>query len=334
MKSKKIVFSAPFQVELWTEEVDSENIPPDSIAIKTDYTLISPGTDMSCLAGKEFWFELPNTPGYSAVGEILGTGENITDFQKGNKVFFYGSNRQYQLVPDSELIMKVPAGDNEKFVPFIRLATIAMTAIRVAPVELGDTVVITGLGPVGNFAAQLSKLAGAKVIGIDPSASRRKLALNCGADFVLDPVTCDLKEEITKLTDGRGADIAIEASGMTQVIESTLPLLKTMGQLILLGTPRAPYMTDATAMYRQTHDGACITVKGASEWRYPVKHEQFVKHSMERNSRIVMELLDSGKLNAAPLLTHLLPPEQAAAAYEGVRNDRESYFGVIFDWTK
>ena len=144
----------------------------------------------------------------------------------------------------------------------------------------------------------------------------------------------DVKEEITKLTDGRGADIAIEASGMTQVIESTLPLLKTMGQLILLGTPRAPYMTDATAMYRQTHDGACITVKGASEWRYPVKHEQFVKRSMERNSRIVMELLDSGKLNAAPLLTHLLPPEQAAAAYEGVRNDRESYFGVIFDWTK
>ena len=157
---------------------------------------------------------MPDTPGYTAVGEAIAIGDKVDGVKKGDKLFFYGSNRQYQLVSGSELVIQVPTGENEKFMPFIRLATIAMTAIRVGSVELGDTMVVTGLGPVGNFAAQLSKLAGARVIGVDPSESRRKLALQCGADFVFDPADCNLPGEIMKLTNDLGVDTVIEASGI------------------------------------------------------------------------------------------------------------------------
>lgn len=333
MKSKKIVFAAPFQVELGVEEFDPAAVPAGKLAVKTLYTLVSPGTDMSCLAGKEGWFKLPGTPGYTAVGEVIAVGAGCANFAPGDRVFFYGSNREYQLADPGELALKVPAADLTQ-IPFVRLATIAMTAIRVSPVELGDTVVISGLGPVGNLAAQLAKLAGATVIGLDPSAARRALAQKCGIDLVLDPLTADVAGLVRQITGGAGADVCIEASGFTAAIEAALPLVKALGDMVLLGTPRQEYLTNATAMYRQSHDGACVNIKGASEWRYPVRQEKFVKHSMERNSEIVFNLIADQKLHIKPLQSHIVPPAGAPAAYEGVHTDREHYFGVVFDWTK
>lgn len=334
MKSRKIVFAAPFRVELGVEEFDAAAVPAGKLAVKTLYTLVSPGTDMSCLAGKESWFQLPGTPGYTAVGEVIAAGQGAGDYQAGDRVFFYGGNRQFQLADPGELVLKIPAGVELWLAPFVRLATIAMTAVRVSPVELGDTVIVSGLGPVGNLAAQLAKLAGATVIGLDPSAARRELAQQCGIDFTVDPLTADVPKLIREITGGAGVDAVIEASGLTAAIAAALPLVKPMGDMILLGTPRQEYLTNATAMYRQSHDGACVNIKGASEWRYPVRQEKFVKHSMERNSQIVFDLIANQKLHLKPLLSHLLPPAEAPMAYEGVRTDREHYFGVVFDWTK
>ncbi len=334
MKSRKIVLSKPFVVEIGHEEFDAGCVPDETLAVRTNYTLVSPGTELSCLAGLESWFPLPNTPGYTATGTVIAVGGGVEGFAVGDRVFFYGGNREYQLVPVSEFVMKIPAGVDEKLVPFVRIATIAMTALRVSPMELGDLIVVSGLGPVGNLAVQLVKQAGGRCVAIDPSAARRELALKCGADAVFDPADSNLAEEIGKRSGGRGADAVIEASGQTGAIEQCLPLIRPLGDMVLLGTPRAPYETNATAMYRQSHDGACVTVKAASEWRYPVKHEKFVKHSMECNSAVVFDLLQSGKLAVDVLLSHVLPPEEAPAAYEGVRNDKEKFFGVIFDWTR
>ncbi len=333
MKSKKIVFSAPFKVELWNDEVELSNLAENAIALKTHYTLISPGTDMACLAGIESWFKLPNTPGYTAVGEVVATGSKVTNFAKGDLVYqFGGSNKEYQIVSSSELLIKLPKGIKENLVPFARMASIALTALRVGPVELGDLVAVTGLGLVGNFAVQLAKNAGAKVIAIDISEKRRELALKSGADYAFNPAAGNVKDKVMEISGGLGVNTVIESSGMSQVIAESLPLITPYGDMVLLGSPRAEYTTNITPLYRQSHDGNCINIKGASEWRVPVKYEKFVKHSIERNSKIVLDLIASEKLNVEALLTHTFKPEDAAKAYEGVRTDKENYLGVVFDW--
>lgn len=335
MKSRKIVFASPWKTELVTEEVDTSNLAENAVALRKRFTLISAGTELACLSGGESWFKLPNTHGYTGISEVLGAGKAVKDFAKGDLVFHYGNHKEVQVVPTTELLLKVPAGITEKYVPFTRMATIAMTAIRVSEIELGDAVAVTGQGLVGIMAAQLARLSGGEVIALDPSAHRRDLATKCGIRHAIDPSVGGVKEKVMALTGNAGVSTYIEASGVPKVFIDSLPLVGKGGEAILLGSPRGEYMVNATDLLNQSHlwSNGCINVKGAHEWRYPVKHDAFVKHSFERNSRIVMDLIRTGDLAIEPLLTHTMKPEQAAAAYEGLRNDKEAYIGVVFDWS-
>jgi hypothetical protein len=83
----------------------------------------------------------------------------------------------------------------------------------------------------------------------------------------------------------------------------------------------------------------CPTFKGAHEWRYPVRaggpvpDEPGPKHSLERNTRIVFDLMRDGRLAYRPLRTHLLPPGEAQTAYAELRDRKDEFLGVVFDWT-
>ncbi|MBN8216081.1 MAG: zinc-binding alcohol dehydrogenase [Spirochaetes bacterium] len=335
MKSRKIVFAAPWKTELAVEEVETAAVPENALVLRKHFTLVSAGTELACLSGGESWFKLPGVHGYTALSEVLAVGAGVKDFAKGDLVFHYGNHREIQVVPTTDLVLKVPAGITEKHVPFTRMATIAMTAIRVSGIELGDAVAVTGQGLVGIMAAQLARLSGGEVIALDPSAQRLELARRCGIVHTIDPSAGGVKEKVMALTGGAGVSTYIEASGVPKVFIESLPLVGKGGEAILLGSPRGEYPVNATELLNYSHlwSHGCVTVKGAHEWRYPVKHDGFVKHSFERNSRIVIDLIKSGALAIDPLLTHTLKPEQHAQAYEGLRHEKEKYIGVVFDWS-
>ena len=218
---------------------------------------------------------------------------------------------------------------------FTRMVCVAFTALRISNIELGDYVGVTGLGLVGNFAAQLAALQGGRVIGLDLSQRRVELALACGIDhaLVMNPAT--VAEDIRAITGDAGVTTLIEATGNPRALPPALPLVGRYGEVILLGTPRGAYQTDLTEVLRHVHlDGlGNVTFKGAHEWRYPVPRDAFVKHSIRRNAELALDLIASGGLQVAPLHTHTLKPEQAERAYNGLKNQRDEYIGVVFDWT-
>ena len=82
-----------------------------------------------------------------------------------------------------------------------------------ADIHIGETVAVFGLGVPGQIAAQLARLNGARVIGVDNIAGRRELALELGADEVIDAGEGEVAEQIRDLTDGRGADVCLEVTG-------------------------------------------------------------------------------------------------------------------------
>ena len=335
MINHSFIFSAPWKVEL-EEQPFSDQVQPHELLVEKLYTLVSAGTELACLSGNEHWFHMPSVPGYSAVSRVLQVGATVSDFKRGDIVFHYGKHSRYEILSHDELIVPVPAGIPLSGVPFARLATIAMTSLRTSTIELGDAVAVTGLGLVGNLAAQLAGLQGATVIGIDLIDNRLELANACGIDLTINSNERSAGELVHAMTNGHGVSTLIEATGVPESVEKHISLIAPYGELILLGSPRGEHHSNVTELLNYVHlvDRGCITLKGAHEWKYPLKPNSFVKHSLQRNSNIALELIRSEKLVIGPLISHVLHPlHDAQRAYEGLRNDKQHYFGVVFDWT-
>ena len=338
MNVKKIVFTRPGTVEVQSVETALAPVGPTEVVIKNRYSLVSAGTELACLAGIESWFRLPNTPGYIAVCEVAETGSAVTRVKAGDLVFTQGPHaaafKVDTTVPDRGLLLRLAPGLAPELGPFTRIGSIAITSIRVSRIELGDNVLVTGLGLVGNVAAQLAALQGGRVIGVDLSARRRALAAECGVAATVDAGAADWREQVRALAGSRGITTAIDATGLSAVITDACGLVAPYGEAILLGSPRGAFQTNVTDLLNKIHLPGYLTVQGALEWRYPAFKDPFVKHSIERNAEIVMALIAAGRLHVAPLCTHRLPPERAPAAYAGLRDRKDEYIGVVFDWTQ
>ncbi|WP_315793444.1 zinc-binding alcohol dehydrogenase [Paenibacillus sp. BIC5C1] len=335
MKNRKIMFARPLQVETVEEDFILPALGEKEVLVKLIYSLISPGTELAMLSGKEEWAKLPVCPGYASVSEVIEVGQGVRHVQPGDAVFHYGQHAEYQVVSTDHVFIKVPEHLDLKWVPFTRMVTVAFTSVRVSNIELGDVVGVTGLGLVGNLAAQLARLQGATVIGVDLSPERIRTAQTCGVDYTLHGGEDKVKEKIHAITNGAGVSTHIEATGVPSVGVQSLEWIGKLGEIIFLGSPRGEYNTDVTDILNYCHlyGRGCITFKGAHEWRFPVEPNEFVKHSLVRNSNIVFELMLKNKLHIEPLISHVMKPDQAQEAYEGLRLNKDQYNGVLFDWS-
>lgn len=332
MPYQRVMFPTPGVCTLEAFDFSSDALAPDQIAIKSLYTLISPGTELACLSGKESWAKLPFSPGYAGTGEIIALGSGVKDYAVGDRVFTYTGHASH--AKTNRLYTHLPEGLDPKLGVFARLAGVSMTSLRVSAAELGDYVAVTGLGLVGNLAAQLFTLAGCEVIGIDPSPARRELAVKCGIKRVVD--SADALAAVTEFTKGEMCSTVVEATGFTPVVETVAQYAGKAGEVVLLGSPRGEFQADLTQFLNHIHLwGNCVTFKGAHEWRFPTQKDPggFSKHSLPRNIEILLRLIAEGRLHVEALLTHVLSPSECQQAYDGLKDKKEEYLGVVFDWT-
>jgi len=333
LKNKKVMFDKAWETSVHTDEIDETSIPPGQVLLKKLYSIVSAGTELACLSGTESWFRLPAVPGYACVGEIIGMGEGVKGFAVGDRIFCYAGHCLYEMVPAEGIFIKVPSNIDPKWIPFTRMATIAATSIRAANIEWGDYVAVTGQGLVGNLALQLARLQGAKTIAIDVSNRRLELSKKCGADLVIDSAKQNVTEEIANFTNDEMVGTLIEATGVPMVAEKAIEWIGQNGELHILGTPRGKHEADLTSFLFRTHVAAYnVAIKGGHEWQYPVTHTPFVKHSLERNSKLFFNLISEDKVNLKDLLTEVAKPEDCQRIYMGLRDDKDSYMGVLFDW--
>jgi threonine dehydrogenase-like Zn-dependent dehydrogenase len=178
----------------------------------------------------------------------------------------------------------------------------------------------------------LFQLAGAEVLATDTVDARRAIAARCGIAATANPQEESVLDRVLDWTGGAGADVVVEAIGEPRLVAEAVELTRRAGEVVLLGSPRAPTTTDITPMLTRIHLMG-ITVKGALEWTYPIGPVQGAKHSIVRNYEHILRWMAAGKLAVAPLRTHVLPPERCAEAYTGLMKRNNEYLGVVFDWT-
>ncbi len=152
MDSNNIVMIGKQQVELRQEEASS--LPEDGLLVRTRMSLISTGTECICYRGDleegthwAGWVKYPFYPGYSNVGTVEQVGEAVEGYEVGDRVFSTASHRQLHIVEPP--VNKIPDYIADKSAIWSKLGTIAQTGGRRARLELGDRVVVIGLGPLG-----------------------------------------------------------------------------------------------------------------------------------------------------------------------------------------
>ncbi len=337
-KNLSIVFDTNKTIGVVESEFHDTITSPNEVIVENVVSHISAGTELACLNGLEDWFKLPGTPGYTAIGKIVKKGGNIKNLKKGDIVFTFGPHSKFFKADITDrwhgVCIKIPEGINIQHAAFSHMAGIAMTAIRRSNIELGDWVAVTGMGTIGNLAAQLAKLQGANVIGLDINDSRLDLAAKSGIQYLSNTKKLNLKEAIDNHSNGVGVSTFIDATGIPEVIEEAMGTINLYGEMILLGSPRRPYQSDINNILKPIHywsDGS-IQVKGALEFIYPTHRQEFNKHSIERNIEIILDLIKNNLLDISMLHSHTVNPQNAFEAYEGLKNNPDQFIGVVIDW--
>lgn len=338
MLVREVVVTGPNEVEIQTRELDECALEPEEMLIETETTFISAGTELANYTGREprvfqpnQWCTYPWRSGYAHVGRVIAVGERVTRAKVGERVFSYGRHGSTVVMNQQRLVIPVPEGMDGVVAAATRMAGVALTGIVVSEIHDAPWVAVYGLGMVGNLAAQAFALRGCRVIGVDPVASRRKLAAKCGIEHTVGGSSAEANAAIMELTDGQGADITVDAVGHSAVVMQALEATARFGQLILLGSPRVPVEGNLTALLSEVHL-KMITMRGALEWSLPIYPDVGKRMSQYSKQQTIFEWVRAGKLHIEPLISHRLPPEKIKEAYEGLLHKPESYTGVALVW--
>ena len=337
LKRRKVLVTRPNVAIESSDDFDEALSGSTEVLVRNRYSHISAGTELACIAGRESFFNIPGTPGYTAVGEVIKAGSEAGDLHPGDWIYTFGPHAEYFKIDTRDrwhgICIPLPEGTDPELAAFAHMGGIAMTALRKSRIELGDCVLVTGLGAIGNLAAQLAGLQGGRVIAADINEKRIELARRCHVETVLNSASGDLSSFVEQHTGGRKVSTYIDASGLAPVISSCMDLVALNGEVILLGSPRTPYETDLTRFLQYYHNYPWYhTLKGALEFSYPTREDEFSKHSIERNSKIILTLIREEKLHIRPIYSHKIKPSGIQQAYDGLREKPDEFIGVIIDW--
>lgn len=279
-------------------------------------------------------------PGYSSSGIVVSCGADTTGYAPGDRVACagvgYASHAEFNAVPHA-MLSPIPDAVTHEEAAFVALGAIALHGVRQAELTLGETVVVSGLGLVGQLALQLARAAGARVIGCDPVASKRALAESLGAEAVCDP--SGLADCVADFTAEVGADAVIvcAASKGSEVTAQALEVCRRRGRVVVVGAvgmqlPREP-------MYMKEIDFRLSCSYGPGRYQpdyeekgvdYPI---DYVRWTEGRNMAEFLRLIAAGAVKVSPLISMTMPVEQAGQAYAAVTGGDGSVIAALLDYT-
>ncbi|HEY4299475.1 MAG TPA: zinc-binding dehydrogenase [Candidatus Didemnitutus sp.] len=306
------------------------------ICVRTEYSLISPGTELALyegthagLADPEITFaKYPHRPGYTALGRVDSCGAGIAGIVPGERLFFLGRHESWSCWnPGQMLWLRAPADLSVSRILMGRMLQIAATswwAFRRPPAR----VIVVGAGLVGLLAAQALQAQGvAEVVVQDINAARLALAARCGVLRCALGTGADLAAARAELTGE--PDAVIEATGVPAMVTAALVAVRHRGDVVLLGSPRGKLAVD---LYKHIHRKG-VALMGAHEAMLPDRAPTG-EPSRQALLEQAFEWLRRGSVRVDGLVTHTARPKDLPSAYDRISRDKSHVLGVVIDWTK
>lgn len=297
------------------------------VEVVAHHTTVSPGTERAVLCGlpgarRAF----PYLPGYSFAGKVKSTGRGVKGIRAGDAV----AGRVKHASADSvsaDLIFPVPSGVDLESASFIELGIITLQGIRKARIRPGDRVAVLGQGLIGQMANRLAKSVGAgTVIALAPSRNRAAISLTKGGADEFAAIS-----ETAFRPEGIGADIVIEAVGTPDAISLAARCARNGGRIVLLGSSRG--LSRGIDLGRLLRARG-LELVGAHISNLAVSAASPGRHTYRQEGELFLDLLRSGRLSVADLVTWRPAPQDCNAVYETIARGGKGHVAIAFDWRK
>lgn len=258
--------------------------------------------------------------GYSNAGVVIGVGNNVTNFKIGDRVASNGSHAEIVSVPQS-LAAKIPDNVSDESAAFTVVSAIALQGIRLANPTFGETVVVVGLGLIGQITVQLLKANACRVIGIDADENRCKQAEQFGISVLCNKNIENLPEAILSLTQGIGADAVIitAATKENTLIADAAQMSRKRGRIVLVGVVGLQLNRSDFYEKELTFQVSCSYGPGRYDYDYEQKGNDypiaFVRWTAQRNFEAVLQAMSQGLLKVESLISQRVKLESYASVY-------------------
>jgi predicted dehydrogenase len=360
--------------EVLVTEIPAPALSEGQVLVRTGYSLISSGTELSTAAqgtaapspmrrrvdllrkvGASIQREgiastisrvrqrLQPVPalqgrGYIAAGEVIEVGSGVSDVEVGDRVACAGgtANHAEIIAVPRNLLVRVPSEVPLREACFTTLGAIAMQGLRRAGASFGETVVVIGLGLIGQLTCQLAEAAGCVVIAVDLVGERLKLAKELGAHHVINASVDNTVQSVRYITGDYGADAVLicAATGSSAPVNDAFQMCRERGRAIIVGD--VGMNLERSHFYQKELD--LLISRSYGPGRYDYEYEQlgidypigYVRWTENRNMAEFVRLLAAGKVRVAPLISAEYALDEAATAYATLSARSREMLGVLF----
>lgn len=359
------------------DEVPAPEVGAKNILVQVEYSCISAGTELAgvALSGMPLYRRALKQPenvkrvldmmrdqgvkrtldrvrgklaagsptGYSAAGRVIAVGPEVEGFAVGDRVACAGAgiaNHAEVIDVPVNLAVHIPEGLDTSLASTVTLGAIALQGVRRASPTLGETIVVVGLGILGQITAQLLQANGCRVIGVDLAAERVALARQNGMQHGLDPQAEDYVAQVARLTDGFGADAAIvtAATPSDEVISQAFRACRRKGRVVLVGD--VGLHLKRPDIYPKELDFLVSTSYGPG--RYDPVYEEggqdyplpYVRWTENRNMQAYLELLASGAIRIDAMMGAPYPLAKAGEAYAALAGPERRDLIVLLEYPR
>lgn len=357
------------------KETPEPNAGRGSVKIRVAYSCISAGTEMSNIksANKGIFERVKEKPqyvkdvvemvkdqglkttlnkieakmegltssGYSVSGVVVAIGAGVDNFRVGDLVSAGGAGiaqHQEHVVVPKNLVVHVPEGLNLAYASMGTVGSIAMHGVRRAGLTLGEYGIVVGCGLMGLLAIQMMKASGVKVACTDVNPVRLKMALELGADKVINSAEEDPVVAVLNWTNGYGADAVLftAATHSDEPLSQSFRMCRRKGKVVLLGVSGMNIKRED--IYKNEIDFCISTSYGPG--RYDPEYENkgvdypyaYVRWTENRNIYSFLELIRDGKINIEHIAPKIYPVDKADEAFGGISSNPGEHIITILDY--
>jgi 2-desacetyl-2-hydroxyethyl bacteriochlorophyllide A dehydrogenase len=326
---KAMVLRAPNELAL--DDVALPGVPVGHVLVRITHSGLC-GTDLKIYKGA-IPARYPLIMGHEMVGELVSGERVIVDPVLYCGTCFHcrlgqtnlcpaggligretnGGFAEYAAVPKAQ-VFSLPDSIDSRIAPLIQVATTCLHAQRLASVSLGESVAVLGLGVSGQLHVQLAKARGAgKVIGVSRSGFKNDLARQLGADVAIESGQTAVAQ-VLEATEGRGADVVIECTGVMTSIADAIRMARFGGRILLFGITSA---TSGTLPFYDLYfkELTLINNRAATAQDFPV----------------TIDLVKRGAVRLEPLITHRMALDELGTALGMVEDGAERRLKIILD---